>query len=76
MFTGVEVKNVTFSVFKNDKEYFSYKKGFYRMISGAMLGTFAKLDDGWKFYPKFYDTLVSHDKLLKLYLGKQYDYGR
>lgn len=69
------MKEITFSMQEEDMLYkplFSYKKQFDKFLFGVNVGTFGKVDDGWKFYPSFKEALVEDYKILKLYLGKDY----
>ncbi len=60
---------------KNETTLFEYEKRLTlsKNIHGIFLGTFGKVSDGWKFYPKFIDTLMGERKILSLAIGENYD---
>lgn len=43
---------------------FSYKKDFYESGFGVNLGTFAKIENKWRFYPKFKIEIFEYDRLI------------
>lgn len=56
-------------------EEFSYRKEYKKqnLMYGIHIGTFAKVSDGWKFHPKFINTLMRQNKVLSLAIGEYYD---
>lgn len=57
-----------------DEQLFGYERYFYSCnMHGIFLGILGKVSDGWKFYPKFYDTMMNQKKILSLAIGGYYD---
>ena len=70
-----DIRSISFSLYKEklkSKRLFSYEIGLDKAIYGIMLGTFGRLERGWKFYPKFKEMDIVHNDLLKKYLGRLY----